>query len=76
MAVRAGRVTLDGVYGKVYTRGKGPDPVLTEEKVVFTSDWRVRWTVGGQLAATLLDVTVVDPAVLGMGPAAQEAASA
>jgi hypothetical protein len=43
---------------------------------VFPDDWRRKWTVGAQLAATLMDVTVFDLDELEMGPAAREAASA
>ncbi|WP_199845840.1 hypothetical protein [Streptomyces europaeiscabiei] len=67
VAVRAGRVALDGVYGKVYQRGSGPLPVLIDKRVVFTGDWHVKWTVGAQLAATLTDCTVVDLAELRAG---------
>ncbi|MDX3067101.1 hypothetical protein PV518_33840 [Streptomyces sp. ND04-05B] len=76
VAVRARRVSLDGVYGQVYTGGPGPLPIPVEKRVVFTNEWRLKWTVASQLAATLMDVTVVDQAELGMGPAAREAASA
>ncbi|GAA0348089.1 hypothetical protein PV735_31960 [Streptomyces turgidiscabies] len=66
VAVRVGRVEVDCVYGDVYARSEGPFPVLVEKKqVVPLDDWRVKWMVGGQLAATLLDVTVVDLAELG-----------
>ena len=70
VAVRAGRLDIDCVYGDVYTRGEGPFPVLAEKKtVVPLDDWCVRWTVGGQLAVTLMDCTVVDLDELDAGTA-------
>ncbi|MEH0433883.1 hypothetical protein QBB34_47830 [Streptomyces stelliscabiei] len=76
VAVRARRVFLDGVYGTVYASSRGPFPVPVGKEVVFPDDWRRKWTVGAQLAATLMDVTVFDLDELGMGPVAREAASA
>lgn len=74
VAVRAGRVDIDCVYGDVYARGEGPFPVLAEKKtVVPLDDWRVRWTVGGQLAVTLMDCTVVDLDELGAALMAMDA---
>ncbi|MDX2935984.1 hypothetical protein [Streptomyces ipomoeae] len=73
VAVRAGQVALDGVYGKVYSRGTGPLPVLDETTTVFARDWRVRWMVGAQLAATLMDVTIVDLPRAGIEPAGRTA---
>lgn len=67
VAVRARQVSIDGVYGDVYRRSNGPFPVLAEKKkVVFTDDWRRKWMVGAQLAATLTGCTVVDLAELGV----------
>lgn len=59
VAVRVGRVTLDGVYGQLYVPGV-PSPVPARNEVALFTDRRARWMVGGQLAASLLDVTVVD----------------
>ncbi|HKW93142.1 MAG TPA: hypothetical protein VJX92_14700 [Methylomirabilota bacterium] len=59
VAVRVGQVVVDGVYGQLYQPGT-PLPVRAEKKVVSTDDGQVRWMVGAQLAATLLDVTVVE----------------
>lgn len=68
VAVRAGRVDIDCVYGDVYARNEGPFPVVAERQtVVPLDDWRVRWMVGGQLAVTLMDCTVVDLDELGAG---------
>lgn len=66
VAVRVGRVDVDCVYGDVYARSKGPFPVLVKKKqIVPFDDQRVKWTLGSQLAATLMDVTVVDLDELG-----------
>ncbi|MGW0952831.1 hypothetical protein [Streptomyces sp. NPDC002545] len=59
VAVRVGRVVVDGVYGRLYAPGLG-GLVPGEKKVVFADEPRVRWMYGGQLAATLMNVTVVD----------------
>ncbi|MDX3672679.1 hypothetical protein [Streptomyces europaeiscabiei] len=66
-AVRARQVSLDGVYGMVYASDGGPLPVPVKKKVVFNDDWRRKWTVGAQLAATLTDCTVVDLEELSAG---------
>ncbi|MDO0927290.1 hypothetical protein QQY24_18410 [Streptomyces sp. TG1A-8] len=58
-SVRVGRVVTDGVYGQMYRPGARPMPV-GRERVVFAGDPGLRWMLGGQIAATLLDVTVVD----------------
>ncbi|MGI5143716.1 hypothetical protein [Streptomyces sp. CA-106110] len=63
VAVRVGRVILDGVYGQLYVPGV-PDPIPARNDVALFMDRRARWMVGGQLAASLLDVTVVDLAEL------------
>ncbi|ULR48398.1 hypothetical protein [Streptomyces deccanensis] len=77
VAVRARTAVVDGVYGSLYRRGPGPLPVLAAKKtVVFKGDWRMRWMVGTQLAATLTDVTVVDLDELQAGSTTREAASA
>ncbi|WNZ14953.1 hypothetical protein [Streptomyces sp. 11x1] len=75
-AVRARRVSGDGVHGMVYQRGENGAPVESTVKVVFHGDWRMKWMLGGQLAATLEDVTVVDLDDLLVGPAVREAADA
>jgi hypothetical protein len=58
-SVRVGRVLTDGVHGQMYTAGRPPAPV-GEQAVLFAGDARLRWMLGAQIAATLLDVTVVD----------------
>jgi hypothetical protein len=58
VAVRAGRVILDGVYGQMYL--PGPPPIPGARDVALFSSARARWMVGSQLAASLVDVTLVD----------------
>ncbi|MGW0705784.1 hypothetical protein ACWD4G_07420 [Streptomyces sp. NPDC002643] len=72
VAVRVGRVEVDGVYGNLYERGRGPGPVLCMEKTtLYDTDWRVQWTLATQLAAPLHDVTLVDVPGIAVGdPAA------
>jgi hypothetical protein len=61
VAVRAGRVKVDCVYGNVYADSGGPFPTLVEKKAIVPfDDPRLRWTLATQLAATLYDVTVGD----------------
>ncbi|MGW1157761.1 hypothetical protein ACWD48_05945 [Streptomyces sp. NPDC002519] len=59
VAVRVGRVLADGVYGQMYAPARHPTPV-GKKTVLFAGDARLRWVLGGQVAATLLDVTIVD----------------
>ncbi|MFF1284335.1 hypothetical protein ACFVY4_26785 [Streptomyces sp. NPDC058299] len=58
VSVRVGDVAIDGVHGQLYRRAARPVPV--GKRVLFTGDARLRWMLGNQIAATLLDVTVVD----------------
>lgn len=55
VSVRARRILIDGVYGELYEPGRRP-----LKTVLFAGDGRLRWMIGGQMAATLADVTVVD----------------
>ncbi|MER5436009.1 hypothetical protein [Streptomyces sp. NPDC002588] len=50
---------VDGVYGQLYSAGRH-FAVPGEKKILFAGDERMPWLLGGQLAATLPDVTVVD----------------
>lgn len=75
-AVRARRVSVDGVHGMVYRTDKDGAVVKAGLKTVFHGDWRVKWMLGNQLAATLEDVTIVDLDKLLAGSAVREAAGA
>jgi hypothetical protein len=55
VSVRARRILIDGVYGELYESGRQP-----LKTVLFAGDGRLRWMLGGQVAATLTGVTVVD----------------
>jgi hypothetical protein len=59
VSVRVGRVLTDGVWGQLYALARNPVPA-GKKSVFFRGDARLRWVLGGQIAATLLDVTVVD----------------
>jgi hypothetical protein len=59
VSVRVGRVLTDGVHGQLYAPARHPVAV-GKKTVMFAGDARLRWMLGGQAAATLLDVTVVD----------------
>lgn len=60
VSVRVGQVLTDGVYGQLYTPvARRPVPV-GKKTVVFAGEARLRWMLGGRIAATLVDVTVVD----------------
>ena len=60
VAVRARQVVADGVYGTLYTAGV-PLPVPVEKGAIrLVSEPDVRWMVGSQTAATLMDCTIVD----------------
>ncbi|GAB7109560.1 hypothetical protein JCM4814A_78750 [Streptomyces phaeofaciens JCM 4814] len=72
VSVRVGRVLVDGVYGQLYTPAPHPAPA-GGETVLFAGDPRLLWMLGGQVAATLLDVTIVDMSQLGThAPAPRE----
>jgi hypothetical protein len=58
-SVRVREVLTDGVYGQLYTATGRPMP-LGKKVVVFAGDAKLRWMLGGQIAATLVGVTVVD----------------
>ncbi|MFD8263114.1 hypothetical protein ACFV19_30340 [Streptomyces griseoluteus] len=58
-SVRVGRVLTDGVYGRLYRPTARPVPVGSRT-VLFAGDGRLRWMLGGQIAATLRKTTVVD----------------
>ncbi|MFE5037131.1 hypothetical protein [Streptomyces sp. NPDC056683] len=55
VSVRAGRFVTDGVYGQLFQPGRP-----ARKTVLFAGDARLRWMLGGQAAATLYDVTIVD----------------
>ncbi|WP_331733927.1 hypothetical protein OG345_40790 (plasmid) [Streptomyces sp. NBC_01220] len=59
VSVRVGRVLTDGVYGQLYTPTRIPEP-FGKKTILFADDAPRRWMLGGQVAATLLDVTIVD----------------
>lgn len=48
------------MYGQLYTPVAGRPFAVGEETVLFAGDGRLRWMLGGQIAATLTEVTVVD----------------
>ncbi|MEU2877146.1 hypothetical protein [Streptomyces sp. NPDC007070] len=59
-SLRVGRVLADGVYGQLF-RPSLPRPVpIGRKQTVYAGDPQLRWMLAGQMAATLLDVTVVD----------------
>jgi hypothetical protein len=64
--VRVGDVVLDAVYGLRYI--PGPLGLVAEEDndVFLMSNWRTRWVVGAQLAASLSRCTVMDPGEVGI----------
>jgi hypothetical protein len=63
--VRVGKVILDAVYGQRHY--SSPLGLVGGERDVFLiGSWRTKWIVGGQLAASLLECTVLDPAGLGI----------
>jgi hypothetical protein len=66
VAVRVAQPVVDAVYGQFYKPGRPFFPVAGERGVTFVSDPAVRWMLGGQLAASLIDVTLVDWAELEM----------
>ncbi|MEU6557838.1 hypothetical protein ABZ915_47735 [Streptomyces sp. NPDC046915] len=73
VSVRVGRLVTDGVHGQMYQRAAHPIPV-GKERVLYAGDARLRWMLGAQIAATLLDVTVVGVPSLGtQAPALREA---
>ncbi|MER5549424.1 hypothetical protein ABT072_45270 [Streptomyces sp. NPDC002589] len=55
VSVRVGRVLTDGVYGKLHLPGRPP-----KMTILFAGDAQLPWILGGQAAATLADVTLVD----------------
>lgn len=57
VSVRVGRLLTDGVYGQPYTLSLKP---AAKKSALFAGDRRLRWMVGERIAATLLDVTLVD----------------
>lgn len=59
VAVRAARPLIDTVYGQLYKPG-WPAPLPGERGVFLVRDPVVRWVLGGQLAVSLMDVTLVD----------------
>lgn len=59
VSVCVGRVLTDGVYGQLYRTARHPIPV-GEKSVQFFGDARLRWMLGGQMAETLFDVTILD----------------
>ncbi|MFB7597275.1 hypothetical protein [Streptomyces sp. NPDC056160] len=63
VAVRVGRPIADAVYGKEYRPGR-TGVVPTESDVFHLNSPRLPWVLGGQLAISLLDTTVVDLAEL------------
>jgi len=73
--VRVGDVILDAVYGQRYYTGPPGLGMLEGEKDVFLmGNWRAKWVVGGQLAASLSKCTVLDPAEVGIETPAARAA--
>ncbi|MBC2869792.1 hypothetical protein [Streptomyces mexicanus] len=73
VAVRVARPVVDAVYGQFYKLGRPFSPVAGERGVALISDPAVQWMLGGQLAASLMDVTIVDLAELGeTGPQAEQ----
>ncbi|MEU9925131.1 hypothetical protein AB0H51_28250 [Streptomyces griseoluteus] len=61
VSLRVGQVLADGVYGQLYRPAATGAPVKTgKNTVVFPGNRQLRWMLGGQAAATLVDVTVVD----------------
>ncbi|MEU2222204.1 hypothetical protein [Streptomyces sp. NPDC018347] len=59
ISVRVGQAVTDGVYGRLYRPEAHPIPV-GKKHVLFAGDPRLRWMLGGQIAATLLNATVAD----------------
>ncbi len=59
VSLRVGQVLTDGVYGQLYEPGPRPVPA-GKPQTLFNGDARLRWMLGAQTAATLLDVAVVD----------------
>ncbi|GHE80241.1 hypothetical protein GCM10014715_39540 [Streptomyces spiralis] len=59
VAVRVGRPIVDAVWGQLYFPERSM-PIPGKRDVVRMSDPAVRWMLGGQLAASLLDARVVD----------------
>ncbi|MEU1599922.1 hypothetical protein ABZ468_45850 [Streptomyces sp. NPDC005708] len=71
IAARVGLVILDGVYGQLYT----PGPIPAGRNVALFNSPCARWLVGSQLAASLLDVTLIDlPKVTTHAPEARATA--
>jgi hypothetical protein len=58
VAVRVARPVIDAVYGQFYELGRPFFPVARERGVALISDPAVQWMLGGQLAASLMDVTI------------------
>lgn len=64
--VRVKNVILDAVYGQRYARTR-LGLVAVEKKDIFrTRSWAAKWVLAGQLAATLDDCTIIDPAEVGI----------
>jgi len=65
VAVRVGTIILDAVYGQRYYRSR-LGLVAGDKDVFFTRTWAAKWVVVGQVAATLDDCTILDPAEVGI----------
>ncbi|MEU2426870.1 hypothetical protein ABZ619_38660 [Streptomyces sp. NPDC007851] len=63
--VRVGNFITDAVYGQRYYRSR-LGLVGGEKSVFLTRTWQAKWVVAGQLAATLDDCTILDPAEVGI----------
>ncbi|CAK7282804.1 hypothetical protein [Streptomyces misionensis] len=59
VSLRVVQALTDGVYGQLYAPGPRPVPV-GKPQTLFNGDARLRWMLGAQTTATLLDVAVVD----------------